>query len=109
MISLNEALLVLRGWGETKAPLRLAVQSPEVWFSGFCTVWKIEGEQVSFWIDGKVDKDAVGFLLTDCRFDFGDVPPDAPDAVLPVGGKVESGLVGVRDDFKIAILLLNPK
>jgi hypothetical protein len=106
MISLDEALLLLRGWEENKFPLRVAVQSPEVWFSGFCTVKKVEGDRVEFWIGGAVDQDGIGFLVASCRFEFEDVPLDAPDSLLPVGAKVESGLVGTRDNFKIAILAL---
>jgi len=34
------------------------------------------------------------------------MPLDAPDSALPAGGKVESGLIGTRDNFRIAILLL---
>jgi hypothetical protein len=105
MVSLNEALLVLSGWEDR--PLRLIVQSPEVWFSSFCTLWRVKGEKATFWIGGRVEQDAVSFLLTGCLFDFGDVPEDAPDAALPVGGVVESGLIGTRGrDFKIAIMLL---
>ena len=98
--------MLLRGWQENKSRLRVAMRSPEVWFSGFCTVDKAEGEQATFWIGATPGKTAIGFLLAGCRFRFGDVPTDAPDAFLPVGGKVESGLIGTRKDFEIAILLL---
>jgi hypothetical protein len=108
MISLGEALLVLRGWCERKRPLRVQVESPETMFSAFCTLYKVEGETVNFWIGAIASGNGISFSLTGCRFDFGDVPADAPDAVIPVlGGTVESGLMGTRGtDFKIAIMLL---
>ena len=102
--TLNEALLVLRGWGDSKSRLRVAVQSPEVWFASFCTVKSVGDDRVEFWL--RPDTDAVGFLLADCRFEFADVPPTDADSFLPVGGQVESGIVGRRPDFKIAILLI---
>jgi hypothetical protein len=102
--TLSESLLVLRGWGDNKARLRVAVQSPEMWFASFCTVKSVEVDRVEFWL--QPDTDAVGFLLADCRFEFGDVPPTDADSFLPVGGQVESGIVGRRPDFTITILLL---
>jgi|SRR5579863_5276306 len=104
MISPDEATLLLRGWAEAKAPLRVIVQSPEVTFSASCSVWSAEGKFVSFWVGSELDKNAIAFVLADCRFDFVDVPPEQAD--LPVGVTVECGLIGVRGPFSISIMLL---
>jgi hypothetical protein len=103
---LDEAFLLLRGWFDEQSSLRVSVQSPEVWFAGFCTIFKIEGENVIFSIGTLSDNNSIGFSLAGCRFRFGDVPSDAPDSTLPTGGQVESGIIGTRRDFEIAILLL---
>jgi hypothetical protein len=103
MIPPDAVALLLRGWAENKSPLRVVVRSPEMTFSAFCTVWKAEGERVAFWIGGS-DKNAIEFLLEGCLFDFTDVPPT--QANLDVGGKVESGIVGVRGSFNITAMLL---
>ena len=104
MIPLDEVTLLLRGWAESNSPLRVIARSPEVIFSAFCTVYKVEGGRAAFWIGPQTRNSAIDFLLTGCRFDFRDVPPG--DASLSVGGKVESGIVGVRGTFDIAIMLL---
>jgi len=65
-------------------------------------------ETPSFWVgDLTARENGVSFSLSGCLFDFADVLADAPDAILPVGGKVASVIVGSRRDFKIAIMLLN--
>jgi hypothetical protein len=104
MISLNDVVLLLRGWAEDKSPLRVVVTSPEVNFTSRCTVWDATGERVSLWIGPERDKNAVAFALSNLRFEFGDVP--VAEADLPIGGTVESGIVGVRGDFSITIMLL---
>jgi hypothetical protein len=105
VISLDEVVLLLRGWAESRSRLRVIVQSPEVVFSAFCTVYKAERERVAFWIGTAESNNAIDFLLTECRFDFRDSPSTA-ESDLSVGGRVESGIVGVRGDFSLAIMLL---
>jgi hypothetical protein len=104
MIPLDEVNLLLRGWADEQSRLRVVAQSPEMTFSAFCTVYKAEGARVAFWIGKEDDKSMIDFLLTDCLFEFGDSPSGEAD--LPVGGKVESGIVGARGDFNITIMLL---
>jgi hypothetical protein len=107
VISLDEVALLLRGWRENKSRLRVVVQSRLFSFSGLCTLFKAEGEYLSFWVgDVSVRENALSFSVAGCVFDFSDVPADAPDAVLPFGGRVVSGIVGSRLDFKIAMMLL---
>jgi hypothetical protein len=104
MIPLDDVTLLLRGWAETKSRLRVVAQSRESAFSAFCTVYKAEGGRVAFWIGREGEKNAIDFLLLGCLFDFRDTPAGEGD--LPIGATVESGIVGVRGDFNIAILLL---
>ena len=107
MISLDDVTLLLRGWGDKKSLLRIVVQSPETTFSGFCTVWKADEGYVTFWIGEEHDNNMVAFLLRGCVFDFTDIPPE--QAQIPVGATVESGIVGTRSRFMIAIMLLKAK
>jgi hypothetical protein len=107
MISSGEVLLVLNGWAETRSRLRVVVRSSEMLFSAFCTVYKANEERVAFWVGLEEDKNAVEFVLSGCRFEFTDVPPEQAD--LSVGAKVESGIVGVRGMFRLAIMLLKPQ
>lgn len=106
MISVDEVTLLLRGWGERKSTIRVLVQSPEFVFSAFCTLYKAEGGRVAFWIGTEPGRDGFDLLLNGALFEFGDVPPDAVDANLRVGGKVESGIMGARGSLKIAFMLL---
>jgi len=103
VISITEVTLVLNGWAEKQSPLRVVVESPEVVFSAFCTVYKVKDERVAFWI-GEERKNAIEFPLSGCRFDFADVPLE--QGRLSVGREVESGIVGARETFRLAIMLL---
>jgi hypothetical protein len=110
MISLDDVALLLRGWRENESRLRVVVQSPVFSFSGLCTLFKAEGESLGFWVgDFATRENALSFSVAECAFDFGDVSADAPDAVIPLGDRVLSGIVGSRRDFKIAIMLLADK
>ena len=105
MVSIDEAVLLLRGYRDGQDPLRVAVRSSTFEFSGFCTVHKVEDDAVSFWI-GEGKDSAISFDLTDCLFDFRDVPLEESDA--PLKRKSESclGVVRRKDDFELLIMLL---
>jgi hypothetical protein len=104
MIPFSEVALLLRGWAESEAPLRVIVRSPEIVFSAFCTAFKAESGRVAFWIESKEDNNAIDFLVADCVFDFRDSPPE--EEGLTVGGEVESTIAAVRNNFELLIFLL---
>jgi hypothetical protein len=93
MVSSEDVKLLVRGYIEDEAPLRVAVNSSKFVFSGSCTAYKVE-------------LDAVSFDLTNCLFEFRDIPVGHPN--LPLGRKAESCLVAARleDDFEMLIMLL---
>jgi len=105
MVSSEDVKLLVRGYIEDEAPLRVAVNSSKFVFSGSCTAYKVELDAVSFWIGSGKDS-AVSFDLTNCLFEFRDIPVGHPN--LPLGRKAESCLVAARleDDFEMLIMLL---
>ena len=105
MVSSEDVNLLVRGYIEDEAPLRVVAKSSTYSFSGSCTAYKVELDAVSFWIgDGK--DSAISFDLTDCVFEFRDVPAGSPN--LPLGRKAESCLAAARleDAFELLIILL---
>ncbi len=105
MVSSEEARLLVRGYVESEAPLRVAVNASKFTFSGSCKAYKVELDAVSFWIGGGEDS-AISFDLTGCFFEFRDIPVGHPN--LPVGRKAVSCLAAARleDDFELLIILL---
>ena len=105
MVSSEDFRLLVRGYIEGKAPLRVVANSNRFAFSCLCTAFKVELDAVSFWI-GNGNDSAVSFDLSGCLLEFRDVPDGLAD--LPTGGRAESGLVAMRleDDFEIYIILL---
>jgi hypothetical protein len=106
MIPMNEALLLLRGWAERKAPLRVVFKSTASRFAGFCTVYDARDEVVAFSV-GEDPRNVAEFLLTGCACEFMDVDP-TEDPLL-VGGQVESAIVAARGGFNLAICLIVPE
>jgi len=104
MISENEAVLLLRGWGEAKSRLRVVVESPFVTFAAFCSVHKADRGSITFWIGPKKDNNMVNFPLFDLKFEFADVPLE--QSKLSIGAIVESGIVAARAYFRLAVMLL---
>jgi hypothetical protein len=105
MIPSSDALLVLRGWAESKTRLRVLFKGEPVDFSAFCVVCEAQDDVVSFVIADD-PKSMIGFRVRGCVCGFKDKPRDAAGFSLPVGGKVESAVLFVRRGFELTIMLL---
>ena len=105
MVSSEDFLLLVRGYLEDESPLHVVAKSSTMALSAFCTVHKAELGAVCFWV-GKSKDGAISFDISECFFDFGDVPDGLVD--LPTGRQAESGLVAIRleDGFELYIILL---
>ena len=105
MVSSEDVKLLVCGYIDDEAPLRVVVKSSTYSFSGSCLAYKVELDAVSFWI-GDSKESAISFDLTGCVFEFKDVPAGSPN--LPLGRKAESCLAAARleDDFELLIILL---
>jgi hypothetical protein len=103
MIKIDEALLVLRGWSESKSRLRVIFKSPGVTVGAFCTLPSIDDEGRFLYFECGTGN-IFGFLLSDCICDFSDANPDSTG--LQIGGKIESGIVFGRRGFELSIFLL---
>jgi hypothetical protein len=104
MIPQSDAELVLRGWAESKARVRVLFVGEPVHFSAFCVVNEASDDVVNFVIADD-PKSMVGFRVRGCICAFKDRPRDA-DSSLPVGGKVESSIFFVGPGFELTIMLL---
>lgn len=102
MIAPAEVALILKGWGESAAPLRVILTGPDLIFSAFCTVRAAREESVVFEFGAD---NVMEVFLTGCLAEFGDAPSGMEG--LPIGGKVESVIVCVRGDFRLVISLLS--
>lgn len=105
MIPQSDASLVLRGWAESKARLRVVFKGEPVNFSAFCVVHEARDDVVNFVIADD-SKSMVGFRIAGCVCEFKDKPRDGRDFSLPVGGKAESAILFVRPGFELTIMLL---
>jgi hypothetical protein len=100
-ISASDFTLLLRGWRDTKRRLRVVLKNPLVSFGVFCTVYDAR-DNGDFSI-AVTESSMIGVSLNGCVFGFLDAAPDGEPVL---GEKVESGLVAVRPDFELAIMLL---
>ena len=100
-ISVSDFVLLLRGWRDTRRRLRVVLKNPIVSFGVFCTVYDAR-DSGDFSI-AITDSSMIGVSLRGCACGFLDAPPDGEPVM---GEAVESGLVAVRPDFELAIMLL---
>ena len=105
MISNTEAVLIFRGWAESKSRLRMVVQYPTVTFASFCSIWKVDAENATFLIGPEENKTVITFSLVGLGFDFADAP-NKERAALAVGVEVESGIVAVGQGLRLVVMLL---
>lgn len=99
-ISASDFALLLRGWRDDKRRLRVVLKNPVVSFGVFCTVYDAK-DNGDFSV-AITDSSMIGLSLTGCTCGF----LDATERDEVLGERVESGLVAVRPDFEVAILLL---
>jgi hypothetical protein len=103
MIPQNEVALLFRGWRESKARLRVIFKGTEIVFSAYCTVYAAGDDSVVFAIAGE-EINLIEFSLLGCVCDFTDAPPGGDE--LPVGGKIASAILVLRDGFALTVFLL---
>jgi|ERR1017187_1351336 hypothetical protein len=99
-ISISEFALLLRGWSETKRRLRVVLETPAVTFGVFGMVHSAD-DRGSFSV-AVTGSSMIAVSFAGCVCGFRDTP--AEDEVL--GERVESGLVAVRSDFSLVVILL---
>lgn len=104
MIPTTDVALLLRGWRDSKRTLRIVGRLGVADISAFCKVFDVNDDGFSFVI-GSEALNMIGFLFEGWVFDFTDPPAEA-DRLLPVGGKIESAIVGVKRGLSLLILLL---
>lgn len=92
MISVSDAALLLRGWKDSKSPLRVTFKSQSIVLSAHCWAWAATEEHAVFALD-EDEESLVSFSIAGCICGFADVPAEEP--ALPVGKneKIESGIV----------------
>ena len=105
LIKTEDFFLLMRGWRDSKASLRVKFLSSALQLSVFCTVLDAREGRVAFWIGEEKYNSATDFNVTGCFFGFRDVTADEA-AGLPVGMEPESAIEAVRDDFALLIMLL---
>jgi hypothetical protein len=98
-ISLSDCLLVLRGWCESKRRVRAVLSESPVQFAVTGTVYGVNEHGFSISID---ELNSVAAWLDGCTCGFIDVP--SGEEVL--GKPIESSLLALRRDFKLAVMLL---
>jgi hypothetical protein len=103
MIPIPEVALILRGWAEDKRRLRVIARFGVADFSAYCVVREANEQSFSLFV-GDDPLNMFGLYFDGWVFDFGDAPPDAEG--LPIGGKVESAIVGGRRGSHLWLMLL---
>jgi hypothetical protein len=103
MVSLDEVMLLFRGFAEKGTPLRVAVRSIEMNFSASCTVFKAEDGRVAFWI-GDGEDSAVDFLIENSVFEFQDSPPG--EDKLPLSKRAESCISVFRPSDRFGFIVM---
>jgi hypothetical protein len=98
-ISLSECLLVLRGWCDSKRRIRAVLKDSPVSFAVFGTIYGVNEHGFSVSID---EFNMVAAWLEGCTCGFIDMP--AGEEVL--GKPIESGLLALRKDFNLTVMLL---
>jgi hypothetical protein len=98
-ISVDDCKLILRGWCESKRRLRVVFTHPVASFAVFGTVWATNDVGFSISID-ELNMVSVSLLECECGF------MDLPEGEKVLGQGIESGLVVVRKDFNLVIMLL---
>jgi len=98
-ISVDDFALILRGWCDSKRRVRVVLTHPLVPFAVSGTVYAVNAQGFSITID---EENTVAVSVVGCEFGF----MDLPEGERVLGKQVESGLVAVRTDFRLVVMLL---
>ena len=99
-ISVSEFALVLRGWAKPRR-LRVVLRTPLVTFGVFGSLYAATEEIFSIEVG---ESSIIGISVAGCVFAF---EYSLPEGEPVLGKRVESGLVAVRENFNLAIMLLH--
>jgi hypothetical protein len=80
--------------------LRVVLITSAVQFGVFCTLAKVNEAGLSVTV---AESSIIGMSIEGCLFGFDDSSPEG-DSLL--GAQVESGVVAVRDGFRLAVMVL---
>jgi hypothetical protein len=98
-IPVSDCLLVLRGWCESKREVRAVLSDSPIQFAVFGKIFGVNEHGFSVSVD---ELNMVAAWLDGCECGF----LDLPEGEKVFGRPVESGVVAVRKDFRLAIMLL---
>jgi hypothetical protein len=105
-VTVEEACLVVRGWKESGARLRVRLRVPSlaVVFAAFCKLSDARGGRMVFLLEGAEETGGLEVDIDDCRCEYAEAPED--DVSLPLVGKVESTIVALSVDLELVVMLL---
>jgi hypothetical protein len=103
----DEVCLVLRGWAEAGARLRVLLRMPdsEMFLSAFCTLIDAKDDVIAFWLEGSGKTSGLEVNLRGCECEFTDAPEDNREH--PAGVTVESCVLANRLDFEFFVMRLS--
>jgi len=100
-ISVSDFALLLRGWAEERRQLRVVLKNPIVSFGVFCEAYAAtDNGEFSITVG---EESMIAVSLAGCVLGFLTTPTELEPVL---GRRVESGLVAVRPDFELAVMLL---
>jgi len=106
-MTVEEACLVLRGWADSKARLRVLLRAlgTKIFFAGFCSLIHADEDTVALWVENTGKTCGLEISLDGCTCEFVDAPEENREH--PKGGAVESCILALCPEFECFFMCMS--